>query len=67
MAEGINALPLVYKNLGAFDLDREPAASVTEDELEGYRELFRRVALVEIAGKVDFKALVGIVDDLLAG
>jgi HprK-related kinase B len=64
--EGIDALPLVYKSLGAFDLDREPAAPVTEKELERYRELFGRVALVEITGKVDFKALVGIVDDLLA-
>jgi len=66
VAEGIDALSLVYKSLGAFDLDREPAAPVTEDELERYRELFGRVSLVEITGKVDFKALVGIVDDLLA-
>jgi HprK-related kinase B len=66
VAEGIDALPLVGKSLGAFDLDREPAAPVTEDELELYRGLFGRVTLVEITGKVDFKALVGIVDDLLA-
>jgi HprK-related kinase B len=66
VAEAIDALPLVYKSLGAFDLDREPAAPVTEDEIERYRELFSRVALMEITGKVDFKALVGIVDDLLA-
>ena len=66
VAQGIDALPLVYKSLGAFDLDREPAAPVTEDEFERYRELFGRVTLVEITGKVDFKALGGIVDDLLA-
>jgi HprK-related kinase B len=66
VAEGIDALPLVYKSLGAFDLDREPAGPVTDDELDRYRDLFGRVALVEITGKVDFKSLVGIVDDLLA-
>jgi hypothetical protein len=38
----------------------------SEIRLERYRELFGRVALVEVTGKVDFKALVGIVDDLLA-
>jgi len=66
VAEGIDALPLVYKSLGAFDLDRAPASPMTDDELDRYRDLFGRVALVEITGKVDFKALVGIVDDLLA-
>jgi HprK-related kinase B len=66
VAEGIDALPLVYRSLGAFDLDREPATPVTDVELGRYRELFGRVALVEITGKVDFKALVGIVDDLVA-
>jgi HprK-related kinase B len=66
VAEGLDALPLVYKSLGAFDLDREPASPMTDEELERYRELFGRVALVEVTGKVDFKALVGVVDDLLA-
>jgi len=66
VAGGIDALPLVYKSLGAFDLDREPAGPMTDEELVRYGELFARVALVEITGKVDFKALVGIVDDLLA-
>ena len=56
----------MYKSLGAFDLDREPAAPVNKDELERYRALFGRVSLVEITGKVDFKPLVGIIDDLLA-
>jgi HprK-related kinase B len=66
VAEGLDALPLVYKSLGAFDLDRKPASPMTGEELERYRELFGRVALVEVTGKVDFKALVGVVDDLLA-
>jgi len=39
---------------------------VTEEEVGRYRDLFGRVSLVEITGKVDFKALTGIVDDLLA-
>jgi HprK-related kinase B len=66
VAEGLDALPLVYKSLGAFDLDRKPATPITGEELARYRALFGRVALVEVTGKVDFKALVGVVDDLLA-
>jgi hypothetical protein len=65
--EALAALPLVYKNLGAFDLDRAPGAPVADAEREQYRELFARVALVEITGGVDFGALTGIVKDLLAG
>ena len=41
-------------------------ADLIESAPSRYRDLFGRVALVEITGKVDFKALVGIVDDLLA-
>jgi HprK-related kinase B len=61
----LEALPLVYKNLGAFDLDRVPGSGITEGELACYRELFSRVKVVEVTGGVDFDGLVGVVDRLL--
>jgi HprK-related kinase B len=64
--QALAALPLVYKNLGAFDLDRVPGAAMTLAELAGYRELFGRVAVVEVTGGVDFAGLVGVVDKLLS-
>jgi HprK-related kinase B len=64
--EALDSLPLVYKNLGAFDLDRSPGVPMADTESECYRELFGRVKLVEITGRVDFGALVGVVDKLLA-
>jgi HprK-related kinase B len=63
--EALEALPLVYKNLGAFDLDRVPGSGITEGELARYRELFSRVKVVEVTGGVDFDGLVGVVDLLL--
>jgi len=63
--EALEALPLVYKNLGAFDLDRVPGSGITEGELACYRELFSRVKVVEVTGGVDFEGLVGVVDRLL--
>jgi len=64
--EALAALPLVYKNLGAFDLDRTPGTGITSAELTTYREMFGRVKVVEVTGRVDFDALVGVVDRLLA-
>ena len=64
--EALSALPLVYKNLGAFDLDRAPGAATTQAERDGYRELFSRISVVEVTGAVDFQGLVGIVDKLLS-
>jgi len=63
--EALEALPLVYKNLGAFDLDRVPGSGITDGELACYRELFSRVKVVEVTGGVDFEGLVGVVDRLL--
>jgi HprK-related kinase B len=63
--EALEALPLVYKNLGAFDLDRVPGSGIAEGELACYRELFSRVKVVEVTGGVDFDGLVGVVDLLL--
>jgi HprK-related kinase B len=64
--EALAALPLVYKNLGAFDLDRAPGSGMTAAERDCYRELFGRVAVVEVTGGVDFAGLVGVVDQLLS-
>jgi hypothetical protein len=63
--EALDALPPVYKNLGAFDLDRTPGTPMADAEREHYGELFSRVALVEVTGRVDFGALVGVIDRLL--
>ena len=64
--EALAALPLVEKNLGAFDLDRQPGSGTTAAERDRYRELFGRVAVVEVTGGVDFAGLVGVVDQLLS-
>jgi HprK-related kinase B len=64
--EALAALPLVYKNLGAFDLDRTPGAGITEGERASYRELFGRVTVAEVTGRVDFSELVPVIDQLLS-
>ena len=64
--EALADLPLVYKNLGAFDLDRTPGSGVTAAERQTYRELFGRLTVVEVTGRVDFSALVPVVDELLS-
>jgi len=64
--DGLAAQPLVYKNLGAFDLDRVPGTVMTGAEREAFRELFGRVAVVEVTGGVDFGGLIAIVDKLLS-
>ena len=63
--QALEALPLVYKNLGAFDLDCPTGSAISDAERDGYREVFRRVALVEVTGRVDFAALVKTVHGLL--
>ena len=64
--EALAALPLIEKNLGAFDLDRTPGAAMTAAEREAYGELFGRVKIVEVTGAVTFDGLVGVVDRLLS-
>ena len=64
--EALAALPLVYKNLGAFDLDRPAGAGITDAERACYRELFSRVTVAEVTGRVDFSGLVPVVDQLLS-
>ena len=64
--EALAALPLVYKNLGAFDLDRAPGSGITDAERACYRELFGRITVAEVTGRIDFSALVPVIDELLS-
>jgi HprK-related kinase B len=64
--EALGALPLVYKNLGAFDLDRAPGTGITDAERACYRELLGRITVAEVTGRVDFSALVSVIDELLS-
>jgi HprK-related kinase B len=66
VGEALETLPLVYKNLGAFDLDRTPGSGITGAERDCYRELFGRVTVVEVTGRVDCSGLVPVVDQLLS-
>ena len=50
----------------AFDLDRIPGAPATA-ALDGYRAIVAAVPVLEVAGRVDFRALVGAVAAILAG
>jgi len=63
--EALAALPLVYKNLGAFDLDRAPGSGITDAERDRYAQIYGRVTLVEVTGGIDFTKLVQVVDRLL--
>jgi HprK-related kinase B len=60
-------LEVYRKDLGAFDLDRPAGAPVTGAELAGYRALVGAIPVLEVAGRVDFRALTGVVAALLAG
>src|SRR6266446_2419437 len=64
-AAALDDLPLVYKNLGAFDLDRSPGSTVTADERARFEALFRRVIVLEVTWGVDFEALVLTISGLL--
>jgi HprK-related kinase B len=66
-AAALERLEVFRKDLGAFDLDRAPGAPVTAAELEGYRALVTAVPVLEVSGRVDFRALVGAVAAILAG
>jgi hypothetical protein len=65
VSEALAHLPLYYKDLGAFDLERAPGFAPGPDVVQRYRALLRRVTLVEITGAPDFPRLVKLVSDLL--
>jgi HprK-related kinase B len=62
----LDRLEMYRKDLGAFDLDRVPGDPATAAELAGYRALVSTVPVLEVSGRVDFRALVGAVLTLLA-
>jgi HprK-related kinase B len=49
-SEALTYLPLYYKDLGVFDLDREPGGAPAADRERPYRVILRRVILVEMTG-----------------
>jgi len=63
-AEALAEVPLVYKDLGVFDLDRTPGAGPTAADRSGFVELFARVGVTEVTGGVDFGLLIDAVSDL---
>jgi HprK-related kinase B len=64
-SEALACLPLIRKDLGAFDPDpRGRAAAVRE--ILAYSRLFDGITVVEVSGRVDVAALPAIVEDLLA-
>ena len=63
----LQRLDVFRKDLGAFDLDRPSRTLVTGAELEGYRALVSTVPVLEVTGRVDFRALVGAAAAILAG
>jgi HprK-related kinase B len=64
-SEALTYLPLYYKDLGVFDLDREPGEPPAADRERPYRAILRRVVLVEMTGAPDCPRLVKLVSDLL--
>lgn len=64
-AGALSAVPSIHKDLGVFDLDR-PFGAGRDWDPRRYRALFDQLPVVEVTGGVDFRALVGIVGDLLA-
>ncbi|HEX9819232.1 MAG TPA: hypothetical protein VGD07_06440 [Methylomirabilota bacterium] len=66
-AGALDRLEIFRKDLGAFDLDRVPGGPPTAAEMTGYRALVAAVPVLEVTGRVDFRALVGVVGTLLAG
>lgn len=65
-SEGMANLPLFYKDLGAFDLDRPSMAPRTVQDLSRYAAILEQIDILEISGGVDFSALVDLVGEELA-
>jgi HprK-related kinase B len=65
-SDALACLPLIRKDLGVFDLDGRRREDAVREVL-AYSALFKRLTVVEVAGRVDFAALAPIVEDVLAG
>jgi HprK-related kinase B len=64
--EAVVNVPLFYKDLGVFDMDRPVQAERAVERLGDYAELLDRLTVVEVSGRPDFEALVDVVGELLA-
>ena len=63
--EALLELPLYYKDLGAFDLDRPSTALGTASTLSSYAAILDQVGTFEVSGGVDFPSLVCLVGKVL--
>ena len=63
-AEALADLPLFYKDLGVFDLDRPARAPRTIERLPAFAALLERITPVEVTGAIDLPALADLVRDL---
>jgi len=64
-SEALHCLPLIRKDLGAFDPDHRSRASAVREVLS-YSRLFDALTIVEVSGRTDAPAIVPIVERLLA-
>jgi HprK-related kinase B len=65
IGEALTAIPLLHKDLGAFDLDMPVLTARPRPDLRAYAELFSRVRVVEVRGTVDHPALLDTVREVL--
>jgi HprK-related kinase B len=64
-SEALTRLPLIRKDLGAFDPDRGDRRAAVREVL-AYSRLFDGITVVEVSGRNDIAAIVPIVENLLA-
>jgi HprK-related kinase B len=64
-AEALANLPLFYKDLGAFDLDRPARRDGQVERLTRFADMLGRIEVVEVTGAPHFDALTDLVGDLL--
>lgn len=65
LGEALHTIPLLHKDLGAFDLDIADLHTRPRPDLRAYAELFSRVRVVEVRGTVDHRALLETVREVL--
>src|SRR5262245_31285452 len=64
-ARALAAVPLFYKDLGAFGLEGPVRGEPAADRLSAYSDLLDRLTVIEVRGGWDFAALGDVVGDLL--
>jgi HprK-related kinase B len=63
--EALDWVEVLHRDMGAYGLERDPGSRTAPDR-KIYREIFERIAVVEISGGVDFAKLVETVKGLQA-